>query len=152
MTIETWKKEFYPVEAEDCPEDQAIEHSLLKWQGLSPDNLAKHGLELSPRFAGIIEIGKEYDDANAKFFIGSDSCALCHHFHSDDPDEDENGDETHCLECPLAITRGAACDHLLVDEEGEELENESPWHEYAKSRDPKPMILWLTKTLENQSN
>jgi hypothetical protein len=143
MSLETWKAEFYPIEADQCPIDQAVAHSLLKWQGLTAENLAKHGVE---RHANSSRIGS----GDAFLWIGSDSCALCHHFHTDDPEEDEYGDESYCRECPLANIRGGfACDNRRFDEPGEFLEAESPWHEFAgDNKDPQPMIFWLTQAEE----
>jgi len=143
MSLQTWKAEFYPVEADQCPIDQAVAHSLLKWKGLTAENLAKHGVE---RWPDSNNIGAEDDT----LWIGSESCALCHHFHTDDPQENEHGDETFCLECPLAIARdGFACDNHRHNEAGEYIESESPWHAFThENRDPQPMIFWLTQAQE----
>jgi hypothetical protein len=144
MSLQTWKAEFYPIDAIDCPEDQAISHSLQKWLGLLPENLAKH--EVQNCKGKVIEAQNVTSDAPG-VWINADSCALCRHHHADDPEEDEFGDEQYCNECPLAITRGGACDHRLMDDDQNEyLEAESPWHEFNHNRDPQPMIYWLQQT------
>lgn len=42
MSIESWKAEFYPVPAEDCPQNDKdmLAHAKLKWSGLTPEILA----------------------------------------------------------------------------------------------------------------
>jgi len=46
MTIKTWKEEFYKVKpSKRMSKVEAIQHSLLKWQGLTKSNLKKHGVK-----------------------------------------------------------------------------------------------------------
>jgi len=44
MSIESWKAEFYPIEAKDVKGDdlERIDHALLKWSGVTEENLKKH--------------------------------------------------------------------------------------------------------------
>lgn len=49
MSLETWKEEFYKIPAEECIKEQALDHSITKWEGLRPENLQKHGLFLDGR-------------------------------------------------------------------------------------------------------
>ena len=44
MSIESWKAEFYPVEAAEVSAEDALAHSLKKWQGLQEESLLKHSL------------------------------------------------------------------------------------------------------------
>ena len=44
MSIESWKAEFYPTPADEASKDQAIAHSLRKWEGLRKENLDRHEL------------------------------------------------------------------------------------------------------------
>ncbi len=56
MSLATWKAEFYPFTAEKCAAEfpeEALDHSIRKWEGLSPENLKKHGVLLSPRKAPL---------------------------------------------------------------------------------------------------
>ena len=32
MSIATWIGEFYPVRAQECPKEDALRHSILKWR------------------------------------------------------------------------------------------------------------------------
>ena len=66
MSIETWKKEFYPISAARAAKKSklfALEHCLKKWQGLTTANLKKHSLEPPSR------MDKHWPDGY--------SCALC---------------------------------------------------------------------------
>jgi len=147
MSIESWKAEFYPVEARSCPEDQAIAHSLKKWDGLREENLHKH--ELQPnKSTDIVAIRHELGAENI-FYIHSSSCALCEHFYAPEGlDEDEDGEEPPmCNTCPLAIARAEngepiPCDHERLDEV------RSPWAEWSREKNPEPMIFWLKKAAE----
>lgn len=65
MSEQTWLEEFYPIpalEAAKQGERVALEHSIQKWKGATGENLAKHGLQDTPRVALV-----GYDDG----------CALC---------------------------------------------------------------------------
>ncbi len=45
MSLESWKKEFYPTRAADVKTlDEALTHTERKWEGLRPENLERHGL------------------------------------------------------------------------------------------------------------
>lgn len=135
MSLQTWKAEFYPTYAKAVSGDDAIAHSLRKWRGLTPENVAKHELHYSSVNAVLVE-----HEGLGRFDIGGDTCALCYWHHADDPDEDEDGEEVWCAKCPLAIVRGGkACDQERDDEAF------SPWHEFTRKGDPKPMIFWLEK-------
>lgn len=139
MSIKTWIKEFYPIRAEQTHRDEAIDHSLQKWLGLLPENLEKHGVEL---FEGTVYEKDDYDQDSVD--IDGSSCSLCHHYLDHDWDEDEC--ESACTECPLYQARGARCD----DENEEEWTQDiaAPWHAFTRDEDPKPMVMWLTKTKE----
>lgn len=97
MSLKTWKEEFYPVEAQDCPKSNALAHSHRKWVGLRPGNLAKHGVT----WVSAYHIGTE----NEQMWIDDSSCALCYHYLSDDQDHPDR-----CTTCPLYPIRYLACD------------------------------------------
>lgn len=131
MSIASWKKEFYPVNAASkratASPLAAAKHSLRKWIGLRPENLEAHGLWNNGLYK-ILECGTN-DEA---FRIDSDSCALCQLIK---PERNGQG----CGECPLAIVRGGApCDGKKSNE------SKSP---YAASS-PEPMIGWLEKAID----
>ena len=138
MSLESWKEEFYPVDAEEVGVEDAIWHSLNKW--IKPENLAKHGLEMADPAKTWSTIW-QIDDHSQRMNVSGDECALCACYHGDEDNDDEP-----CLNCPLAITRGGVpCDDSQEDEE------HSPWKEWSSYRNPQPMIFWLTKTKEQFS-
>lgn len=133
MSLKTWIQEFYPISAQRTDIKDAAQHSLNKWQGLLPENLAKHDMI----FAG----GAVEDDVAGEYFeIDASSCALCHHYMDHSA---RYGDM--CNKCPLSIARGGVqCDQELFDEA------EDPYHAFIKHRNPYPMMCWLRKTIEMQ--
>lgn len=127
MTLKTWMEEFYQVGACTADKEYAIEHSLRKWEGLRPENLAKHDCRV---ISFVV-----HDQADSRFNIASDSCALCVHYCL------ETDEGTDCESCPLSIARGGhACDVAREDEEC------SPWSAMIQGQYPEPMIVWLQKT------
>ena len=44
MSTETWKKEFYPVNATSDEQENNDRTFDQKWEGLLPENLKRHGL------------------------------------------------------------------------------------------------------------
>ena len=83
MSTESWMKEYYPVLAENVPEESALAHSYLKWCGLLPENLCKHDVAVVDYKVGDLE-------------IDSSSCALCKHYLY-----------SACSGCPLAFVDAA---------------------------------------------
>lgn len=135
MSIESWKKEFYPIEAADVPKDQAVAHSLKKWQGLRDEAIARHGLSRT-KYGDLSETVKDYhvDAVEEKvnrpdfFIVNDDSCALCIHYLKIQGD---------CFGCPV----------FELDNQCEE--EYSAFYLYCyKGGDPEPMIAVLEKALE----
>lgn len=119
MSIETWKKEFYPVEACDVPTEEALDASILKWRGVLDTHLKKHKLTRN----GITIIGAPEEDC---FELNADTCALCTHY------IDEN-----CEGCPLYLSTGKTCDGISGG---------SPWQEVVfGKKSPKVMVNALLK-------
>jgi len=85
MSLETWRKEFYSIEANAVPEEKAVKHSLRKWTGLLKKNLKKHGV--SP------------DQIRDSIRTGVSSCALCQHFF-----------DLNCVDCPIFLESGKRCE------------------------------------------
>jgi len=142
MTVKTWIDEFYPKPVEDTTPDDAVQHSLTKWQGLKPENLKKHNVRVST-FADVVGIND--DDQMDGLSINGTTCSLCHHFLSH---KDEHLDR--CEPCPLSIVRGKTpCDNERDDEDI------APWYAFRDNTNglntPEPMIHWLEKALEMQS-
>ncbi len=119
MSMETWKAEFYPVDAWKVPEDEAVAHSLQKWIGLRLENLEKHDVELAPNFRVVHEPG-----TTIGLGINDDTCALCfHHYH-----ESQDGTPI-CSGCPLKKHTGLACGFA-----------ESAWEDFVHYGSVNPMI------------
>ena len=135
MSLKTWKAEFYPVDADEVRVEDAIDHSLTKWIGLRPENLAKHQVT-SADYHGVT-------DGADRMYVGGDACALCHLHHDEDwyeEDDEEEGVGDACGDCPLKLARGGVpCDNVRKTEQ------KSPWGYWNDRNDPEPMILWLTR-------
>lgn len=129
MSLETWKEEFYPVAAKDVPLQTAIDHSIRKWEGLTPENLQRHGIwKLSYRRIGIDD-----DDPLGGFFINSGTCALCHYFILK---------TSSCANCPLFEVRGlTSCDSTTDLECSSRFL--SPYEEFLELGNTASMLAWL---------
>ncbi len=125
MSLATWKAEFYPVEASEVTEADALSHSLTKWTGLTPANLKRHGV--SDKYGSVYDPGD-----HGCLEIDGDSCALCVHFQSGDPE---------CARCPLYHVRGVSCDGTV------EAEKCSPYVSWTTNGAPTPMINLLKKVV-----
>jgi hypothetical protein len=128
MSIESWKKEFYPTPAKDNISYplQAAKHSLAKWLGLTPENLKDH--VLTKDFAEIVE-----RQAVANYFgIDCSTCALCEY-----DDKLVYIDEQGCYNCPLFQHTGISCN-----------DDESPYVTFLKTDDPTKMIEELDSTVK----
>lgn len=121
MSLESWKKEFYPVNASEIKSKiEAIKHSILKWRGLQKSNLEKHKLYINDYI--II------DNNSNSLFIDDTSCALCNLYLK----------KSNCENCPLYIYLGHRCDYTT----------NSPYYRFYMHGNPKPMIKALKETLK----
>lgn len=128
MSLATWMEEFYPITADATTKRNAIEHSLRKWIGLRPENLAKHRVAKGKDFFWNNSV---ISDGEGGLYIESESCALCFHYY-------DRGEAPRCGRCPLAKAReGRPCDQY-----------DSPYHKWLYTDDPEPMINDLEKALE----
>lgn len=132
MSLESWKKEFYPVNAYEAigSENDAIQHSCLKWRGLREENLNKHKVVLRGK--------RVYDDDNDdKFFpIDAETCALCQ-FVGKSKDGSQN-----CYECPIYSVLGRSCDY----------DSYSPYLDFLYTGNPEPMIKVLDRVANSYSS
>lgn len=118
MSLKTWKAEFYSEPTEEMTKKAAIEHSIKKWIGLRPENLAKHECYFDKSCDWVVR-----DDNTTDFLlIDSGTCALCVKYLSD-------GDLP-CLKCPLYKSLGYRCDGGIT----------SPFVVWLLVQDPEPMI------------
>ena len=103
MSISTWKKEFYPVDAHMPAASRtiltALRHSLRKWEGLRSFNLTRHHLHLSADYYSLLDW-----DSNSEFDVDSSTCALCCCCERLAKNDDK------CGVCPLTLLRGVPCD------------------------------------------
>lgn len=125
MSLKTWKAEFYPRPAESVKTKRAaVLHSIRKWEGLLPENLKRHGVE--------VDMGDLIDEYGKLFQMDESSCALCQLYLNDT-----------CVSCPLSQARGSVpCDSEKRSE------NTAPYKTWFSSDDPKPMLRWLRKALK----
>jgi hypothetical protein len=115
MSLETWKEEFYFVDASEVPVKQAVQHSLRKWIGLRQENLEKHDLSIE---------GKRIYGEDGRLFISESSCALCRYYIED-----------YCCQCPLYAVLGRPCDAGLS----------APYQQFVFDGNPEPMIRALSE-------
>lgn len=118
MSLESWNKLYYPVEASKVSKQDALAHSLRKWRGLL--HLNEHGLI---RIGNVI---MERGGTNSLQFNG-ETCALCHH-------HVERWLFPACSSCPLVLASGEQCN-----------ENNTPWDCFRKHGPFEPMIKALEK-------
>lgn len=118
MSLGSWKGEFYSIEAYDTPEADALAHSLLKWSGMTDENLAAHGVSADFRSG-------ELCDDDAILWIANETCALCFRF--------QYSGSSRCTACPLfKALGGVPCDHT-----------DMPYTVWRQTGDAKPMIAAL---------
>ena len=91
MSLETWRKEYYPEDADKIKSRSdrvLIEASLLKWIGLQKGNLAEHGLKKDSIPYKSLELFGEKLDCH-------DACSLCTKYHHG------TFSDKSCVHCPL---------------------------------------------------
>lgn len=120
MSIETWKKEFYPVSAKEFVDGEVrpseiVAHSLRKWEGLSAYSLDKHALN---KAGAYIYDGCQVIDQ------GGSSCSLCQAFYR----------EHSCVGCPLYEMLDRNCD--------------SEYQAWVHTGDTRPMIYVIQRTYD----
>ena len=123
MTLKAWKEKYYPKEAsKDMTTMQALDHSILKWSGLSKATLDSFALT---RHRFLVDEDNEGD----LFVVGINTCALCVKFIYEK-----------CWGCPLFEVRGhTPCCEELGDEQV------SPYDKFTVNGNPRPMLRWLHK-------
>lgn len=130
MSLQTWKAEFYPVSAQsDVARADPVAHSLRKWRGLTPENLARHGVWR----VGSCAIG----DDTVTMAIDETTCSLCVWY-----GEHDELCRYSCRLCTLYATRGCFCYMPRADE------GLSPWRAWTHNGDPLPMIQALEAAQE----
>lgn len=132
MSIETWKREFYPVEAcnfiDHHSDVGAIKHCVRKWEGLSQENLEKHKIKV-PTSSNYLQ-----DAEGDTFYVDCSSCALCRRYQ----DECQTHTGANFQNCPLLSYLGSPCD----------AGNDSPYKAWFSRCDNSIMLNALKQTLE----
>lgn len=129
MSLSAWIREFYPIKASECSEEEALDHSIKKWEGLLPENLDFYSVSIN-------KYGELVDDHDFRFSIHGSTCALCFYHPG-------------CIECPFVTKLGYRCDEdnlSNIEERGEEFE--APWWHWTQGHNPVPMITALKKIKE----
>jgi hypothetical protein len=132
MSLASWKEEFYPEPASNFEkyenttrtDEEALAHSIKKWEGMRPENLVKHGVELQQ---AAIRVIADDEERHILFLIDSGSCSLCQRHMT-------YGD---CNCCPLYQLRGIRCDRRMGDE------SLSPYNMMVDYNDVEPMLAQL---------
>ena len=123
MTLKAWKEKYYPKTASpNMTIMQALDHSILKWSGLSKAALDSFALT---RHKSLVDD----DNEGCYFIVAVGTCALCVKFF-----------DNLCAGCPLYEVRGntRCCDEL-----GDE--QVSPYNEFTVNGNPRLMLRWLRK-------
>jgi len=139
MSLQTWKEEFYPINAQELAEGSELDaarHSLKKWEGLRQEALERHGVFLRSVNPSVMAVTDPVESLSIDF----SSCSLCQKYPSD------------CDPCSLFIERGGVeCDSERYDGdryENDEPETISPFKALTKHLTPEPMIIWLQRTVD----
>ena len=122
MSLQSWKDEFYPVDASECGKShrEQLEHSLRKWRGATKENAAKHGCFYKDHFV-ISKAESECSGYPKAMGFGTKSCALCKN--------------NRCRDCPIFLSGRHSCISIVS--------------EYAASdNDPSSIIAVLEELLE----
>lgn len=136
MSLESWKREFYPVEANQVSKEEAVEHSIRKWRGLTKTALKKHNLAKNNHDAAIRSLKNLFADLR----INTSTCALCAHYFNKDEDT------IACVRCPLYLVRERIrCD--CFDPVPDSAEDD-PYHAFTRTGNPRPMLKWLRRALK----
>jgi hypothetical protein len=124
---QAWLAKFYPVDAMESTKQNAVEHALRKWRGLTSHVLQEYDLYLDDHV-----VAKRGPNGKTVLEIGADSCSLCHHYLEGD-----------CIKCPLyKALNGRKCDYSAIDDEPL-----SPYRQFRENGSPDKMIAALEKCL-----
>jgi len=88
MSLETWKQQFYPTDAEFVPVERMARAAYRKWRGCTPYALAKHDVT--------------FWDIASEMLLSDRSCTFCLNYY------DWPRDGVFCPDCPLTQL-GANC-------------------------------------------
>lgn len=139
MSLESWKKQFYPTSAHEATKSdrRAVLHSLVKWSGALPANTTRHGVRYHNY--SIHEPREEV----GMFEFGVRDCALCLRYRHAKHGDDNCYNPTLSRHCPIVRLTGQPCDRECEEENDQH--TPSTW--YQSEHDPVPMVTLLINTL-----
>lgn len=149
MSYETWKEEFYPIDAFKTytfTDKMCIEHSLQKWKGALPENREKHNTEYE-----LYQLYEEPLIAPSMLRFDATSCSLCQKYN--EIGCISSNEENEEIQCPIVRFIGEACDGSVTHTDSGLNCTESVVGMYDAPyldarNDPTIMIDLLTRTLE----
>ena len=150
MSMRKWMEKFYPTPASQIPREEAIDHSIRKWEGLTKSNRKRFNIRAinwhDQHVAGSMLFSTDSPADDPDLTISWSSCALCNAFGNKQAIGNHpaiNWHDQHarfCMGCPLALSRGGVpCDVLAKGETA------SPWAKWIGDNDPRPMIVALKR-------
>lgn len=99
-TAKEWLEKYYPVKPNSLmTQEEALNHSLKKWEGLDCSTLSEYRLT---KMANTI-----YEGDKKVISINGETCALCVLYYDTTT---QDGEYDICGECPLRIKTGFVCD------------------------------------------
>lgn len=143
MSIKTWLAEYVPEDSNKT----SIQKSQLKWIGLQPENMQRHGVFWSDPDSDEIQ-----DDEGHTW--EAYRCSLC-----DDAYEKRHlafemlGEPRFisiCGYCPLARERAEEGGHYVPCDDERSDEQYSPWG--LRQTNPEVMLNWLNRLIEKENN
>ena len=129
LTSDDWLKRYYPIPADQVAKEDAIAHSLRKWEGLKPSVLKRYGLEVGGK--NVYRKG----GCEHVLVVSDGTCALCVHY----PSRARWYESCNSKTCPLAKMLGWGCDA-----------NKAPFVAFGSSGNPWPMINALRKLAKDK--
>lgn len=113
MSFESWKKEFYPKEANDFvnkTDEECLKHCIQKWKGALPENVEKHQVKYKEH--SVFE-----DLTEQNLYYNGISCALCKKYSDISPDEDDCDCYSYETDeyCPIVRIKGVTCHNIYVN-------------------------------------
>jgi len=124
-TAKAWLEKYYPTSAGECSKEDAIAHTLRKWEGAKASVLRHHRLRFTD--TGLFS----QESSRLMLAFGCASCALCHHYCG------KVG--ARCSDCPLRDMLGAEC-----------YRSGQPYCIFWRTGDPWPMIRALRRLAKKE--
>lgn len=130
MSLESWKKDHYPIPADQAAKgthSEALKHSINKWRGLDKHTLFRH--QLTTDKFGVVEISEPFCELP---FLDL-TCSLCCKYRNYQNDEESS----ECKNCLVYEECGhnCICSYKDFPDPTSMLELLTSCRAYAKQRD-----------------